>query len=82
MMNHATRQAAMVPDTASIFCSKSSLVVVPFSTTLLCVKNIIHGAIVVPIIAMTSDIQLTPPGTTVEVRASFQSGWASTAAMI
>ena len=75
----------MVPETASTFCSNNSSVVVPFSTTLLCVKNIIHGAIVVPIMAMTSDIQLTPPvicGTMVEVSASFQLGCASTAAMM
>ena len=57
MMNQATMQATMVPVATSTFCSIISCgsSVTPLSTTLLCVKNIIHGAIVVPIMAMTSD---------------------------
>ena len=83
MMNQATTQAAMVPETASAFCEKRSLGVRPFSTTLLCEKNIIQGAMVVPIMAMTSEMKLTSPtkvGTTVSCSASPQFGWARNAA--
>ena len=85
MMNQATRQAATVPDITSTFCEKKSFTPTPFSTTLLCEKNIIQGAMVVPIIAMTSDMKLvsfTTWGTTVESRASSQFGFAMNAAMM
>ena len=55
----------------------------PFSTTLLWEKNIIHGAMVVPIMAMTSEMKLTSPtkvGTTVSCSASLQFGCARNAA--
>ena len=83
MMNHATKHAAMVPDTASTRCENRSFTVRPFSTTLDCVKNIIHGAMVVPTIAMTREMKLDSPttwGMTVEVRALSQSGSARNAA--
>ena len=83
MMNHAMTHAAMVPDTASARCGSRSLGVRPFSTTFDCAKNIIHGAMVVPIMAMTSAMN---PGlacassTTVLCSAAPQSGWAMNAA--
>ena len=55
MMNQATRHAAMVPAITSTFCENRSFTDTPFSTTLLWLKNIIHGAMVVPIIAMTAN---------------------------
>ncbi len=58
MMNQATMQAAIVPETASTRWENRSLVVRPFSTTLLWVKNIIQGAMVVPIMAMTRAMKL------------------------
>ena len=83
MMNHATKQAAMVPATTSTFCENKSFTVRPFSTTLLWLKNIIHGAMVVPIMAMTSETKLwslTMRGTTVLASASSQFGCAMNAA--
>ena len=83
MMNQATRHAAMVPAITSTFCENRSFTDTPFSTTLLWLKNIIHGAMVVPIIAMTSDTKLwsfTMRGTTVLVSASSQFGSAMNAA--
>ena len=83
MMNQATMQAAMVPDTASTRWENRSLVVRPFSTTLLWEKNIIQGAIVVPIMAMTREMKFTSPtkvGTTVSRAAWPQSGLARNAA--
>ncbi len=85
MMNQATMQAAIVPETASTRWENRSLVVRPFSTTLLWVKNIIQGAMVVPIMAMTSEMNPTSPttvGTTVSWAASAQFGWARNAATI
>lgn len=58
MMNQATIQATTAPVTASIFWKNKSFRVTPFSTTLLCVKNIIQGAIVVPTIATVSERKL------------------------
>ena len=83
MMNHATRHAAMVPAITSTFCEKKSFTPTPFSTTLLWAKNIIHGAMVVPIMAMTSETKLvsfTTCGTTVLASASSQLGCAMNAA--
>ena len=85
MMNQATKQAAMVPETESTRCENKSSLVRPFSTTLLWVKNIIHGAMVVPIMAMTSEMKLACPtncGTTVCSSALGQSGCAMKAATI
>ena len=48
----------MVPAITSTFCENRSFTPTPFSTTLLWLKNIIQGAMVVPIIAMTSDMKL------------------------
>ncbi len=55
----------------------------PFSTTLLCAKNIIHGAMVVPTMATVSERKLTSvlaAGVTVASRVSSQFGCAKTAA--
>ena len=64
-------------------CSGRSRGVSPFSTTLDWVKNIIHGAMVVPIMAMTSAMNAGSPltwGTTVSWSACPQSGSAKNAA--
>ena len=73
----------MVPATTSTFCEKKSFTDTPFSTTLLWLKNIIQGAMVVPIMAMTSDMKLVSPmtrGTMVCSSAFPQSGCAMKAA--
>ena len=73
----------MVPETASTLSESASSMVEPFSTMLLCAKNIIQGAIVVPIMAMVSEMKLcscTTCGTTVIVSVSPQLGWAKNAA--
>ena len=73
----------MVPETASTLIENRSFTVVPFSTTLLWAKNIIQGAMVVPIMAMTSETKLwssTIRGTTVLASASLQFGSAMNAA--
>ena len=84
MMNHATKQAATVPETTSTFCVNSSSGLMPFSTTLLWLKNIIQGAMVVPIMDMTSETKLcwyTTWGTMVLIAASSQFGCAKNAAI-
>ena len=83
-MNHATKHAATVPETTSTFCVNRSSGLTPFSTTLLWLKNIIHGAMVVPIIEMTSETKLcwyTTWGTMVLIAASSQFGCAKNAAI-
>ena len=84
MMNHATKQAATVPETTSTFCVNSSSGLMPFSTTLLWLKNIIQGAMVVPIMDMTSETKLcwyTTWGTMVLMAAFSQFGCAKNAAI-
>ena len=51
----AMTSAAIEPLTVSIRCSTISSSPAFLSTTLFCAKKIIHGAMVVPIVATTSD---------------------------
>ena len=55
MMNHAMAQAITEPVEVSMRCSTMSDSSAFVSTTLFCAKKIIHGAIVVPMVATKSD---------------------------
>ena len=56
MMNQAMMSAAMEPLTASMRCRTKLSSSACLSTTLLCAKKIIQGAMVVPMVATTSEI--------------------------
>ena len=83
MMNQATAQATIAPPMASMRSGPSSSAVTPLSTTLFWVRNIIHGAMVVPTVAMIRLMKAASPctcGTTVACATSPQSGSARKAA--
>ena len=77
------RQATSDPDTLSARCSGRLSTPAPRSTTLFWAKKIIHGAMVVPMVAMSSEKNRASPttcGTKVPARAFPQSGPARNAA--
>ena len=85
MMNQAMMQATTAPVIASMRWKKRSFTVTPFSTTLLCAKNIIQGAMVVPTMATVSERNEKSEetsGITVCMSARFQFGCAIMAATI
>lgn len=90
IINHATASATTEPEIASTrplkrsFLRSEALAPLPFSTTLLCTKNNIHGAIVVPNIAIVRLKKLPSGkivGTSVCIKATSQLGLANTAAI-
>ena len=84
-MNHATAQAMIEPDVVSMRCRMMPLSSTFLSTTLFCAKKIIHGAMVVPIVATSSETYSgsgTICGDTVAAATCPQSGPAKNAATI
>ena len=85
MMNQAMAQAMMEPVAVSMRCSTMPSSLTFLSTTLFCARKIIHGAMVVPMVATSSETycgSFTRCGVTVARATSPQLGPARNAATI